>query len=526
MKNDTFGIFNGSGTKSRISKSVELTRASLIQVKGIFWIWFGWLAAGKLHILAGAAGTGKTNIAMWMAAIISVGSKGGRSWPGNIYAPAGHVIIWTGEDSIEDTILPRLMALGANLDNIHVLRGAEEHGRKRPFDFSLDIGELSAEIARIGGVTLVIIDSIVQVVAGDSNKNSDVRQSLAPLVDIAERHNFAVLGITHLAKGSSKKDPLDRVAGSMAFGAVARVVMVTAKIKSNPPTEGFPGSCVLVRAKSNIGKDDGGFEYQIETAEFQDGLHTISTSRACFNDTPLQGAAKEILKFAETDNVEGKATKVDLAAEFLSSVLANGPLAFPEIELRAKDAGIAMSAIVRAKSVLGIQSQKQSGIGSVSPSIWTFSPSFSNNMAPNGFGGIASVYDSGRHNLFQTPVASVASVAPVAPVAPVDVNIADLMQSALLSKIDAMTAKNSDSGGYVDAELDEREAEAKNYKICYETAYAAAQPAAFSAYVTTGQEDIATESATKAAYGATDNSYAADDAIADAVRAAITDCSE
>ena len=219
--------------KPYLSKRVQLIPASHIQIRPILWLWPGWLAAGKLHILAGSAGTGKTNIALFMAATISKGGFGGKRWPDYSFARVGHVVIWTGEDSVEETIIPRLKALGADLERVHILKGTEENGRAvRPFDFAKDIELLSNEMARLGDVKLVIIDSIVQAVAGDSNKNSEVRKALEPLVEKAEKHNCAIVGITHLAKGSKTKDPLDRVAGSMAFGAVARVVLVTAKVKS------------------------------------------------------------------------------------------------------------------------------------------------------------------------------------------------------------------------------------------------------------------------------------------------------
>ncbi|MFZ1548630.1 MAG: AAA family ATPase, partial [Candidatus Nitrotoga sp.] len=292
-------------------RSVDVMQASLIPIKSIDWIWHGWLSAGKFHILAGAAGTGKTNLAMWMASIVSVGSHGGKSWPENIYAPKGGVLIWSGEDGIEDTIIPRLIASGADLNNVHIIRGAIEHGYRRPFDFKSDLDELSAEMMKIGPVSLVIIDSIVQAVAGDSNKNSEVRHALDPLIALAEQHNCAILGITHLTKNSSKKDPLDRVAGSMAFGAVARIVMITAKIKGNSSTENLSDSCVLVRAKSNISRDVGGYEYTVEPVEFQDFNKYISTSRINLNETLLTGSAQEILKFAETDNEGGKVSRVD-----------------------------------------------------------------------------------------------------------------------------------------------------------------------------------------------------------------------
>jgi hypothetical protein len=216
--------------KSRLSDGIEMPCAASIPPKQINWIWYGYLAAGKFHILAGPAGTGKTSVALDMAATISNGGFGGRQWPDKAFAPKGNVIIWSGEDGVEDTIVPRLIAAGADMSRIFILRGTVEHGRSRSFNFANDIPALILEIEKIGTVSLVIIDSIVQAVAGDSNKNSDVRHALTPLTELGEHHHCAILGITHLSKGSKKKDPLDRVTGSLAFAATARVVMITAKV--------------------------------------------------------------------------------------------------------------------------------------------------------------------------------------------------------------------------------------------------------------------------------------------------------
>jgi RecA-family ATPase len=103
-------------------------------------------------------------------------------------------------------------------------------------------------------VALLIVDPIVSAVMGDSHKNGEVRRGLQPLVDLAARHACALIGITHYSKGTTGRDPLERVTGSLAFGAVARVVMGTAK----PTGPGEPRR--LVRAKSNLEPYGGGLE--------------------------------------------------------------------------------------------------------------------------------------------------------------------------------------------------------------------------------------------------------------------------
>lgn len=213
-------------------KEVEVTCAAFIPPIAVDWIWNGNLAAGKLTVMAGAPGTGKTLIALTCAAIVSNGGMGGLCWPDGTYSPTGNVLIWSGEDGVEDTIIPRLIAANADLSRVHIIGATLENGRRRSFSFEKDLPHLEEKFRQIGKVNLVIIDSIAQVVDGDSHKNSDVRRALEPLIQLAENYGCAILGITHLTKQSKGKAPLDRVAGSFAFSAVARVVLMTAKVSS------------------------------------------------------------------------------------------------------------------------------------------------------------------------------------------------------------------------------------------------------------------------------------------------------
>lgn len=97
---------------------VMLLRGDSIKPEPIDWLWDGWLAAGKLHVLAGAPGTGKSTIAFALAAALTAG----RWWPDGKRAPVGSVLIWSGEDDPADTIMPRLLAAGADPARIYIVR--------------------------------------------------------------------------------------------------------------------------------------------------------------------------------------------------------------------------------------------------------------------------------------------------------------------------------------------------------------------------------------------------------------------
>ncbi|KGX48086.1 hypothetical protein Y600_6164 [Burkholderia pseudomallei MSHR3709] len=137
-------------------------------------IWKDWLYVAKVHLLAGPPSTGKTTIAMTMAATISTGGL----WPDGSCSPRGRVVIWSSEDGIEDTVIPRLVAAGADLSNIEVLRMTVENWSRRQFDPVRDLRLLEDKIRQLGDVALVIIDSIAELMPGSPGNNNKVRKSL------------------------------------------------------------------------------------------------------------------------------------------------------------------------------------------------------------------------------------------------------------------------------------------------------------------------------------------------------------
>lgn len=333
-------------THQRQYSSVSLQCAATIHPKSISWLWPGWLAKNKLHILAGTAGTGKTTIAISLAATIS---KGG-SFPDGSKSNQGSVLIWSGEDSPADTLVPRLMAADANLNKIHFIGDTTANNEPRSFDPANDMPLLLQAAKLIPDLVLLIVDPVVNAVAGDSHKNVEVRRALQPIVDFGERLNCAVLGITHFTKGTGGREPLERVTGSLAFGALARIVLATAKI-----TDGDKTKRIICRAKSNIGLDDGGFEYDLQQKEVKAG---IFSSYALWGDA-IEGSAKDLI--AEPDNREtgeNGNSALDDAKDFLCELLAENEMAQKDIETESKGAGHSIASIRRAKTALKIKSSK------------------------------------------------------------------------------------------------------------------------------------------------------------------------
>ncbi|WP_144157625.1 AAA family ATPase [Paraburkholderia sp. BCC1885] len=345
-----------SGNSGGGGNGVELVPASEIPMLPILWLWKFWLARGKFHILAGPPATGKTTLAIAVGAAFTIGG----TLPDGTMAPVGTIVIWTCEDSVEDTVMPRLAAAGADLRRVLVLYGGKERGgRNRTFDFETDLPGLEAAVTHRGDVVLIIIDSIAHAIPA-SNNNSRVRKALDPLVALAERTSCAILGLTHVNKGSKKKDPLDRINGSVAIGALSRIAWVVARDESGGE-DGTPRS-VLVRAKSNLGPVEGGFAYHIDSVDVLITQGCVAHSSKVTWDGPLAGSPREILGDAEGATATGREDRKQEATAFLASLLAGGPKPVEEIGQMARDAGLSWATVRRASAEMGMSKFRPIGM--------------------------------------------------------------------------------------------------------------------------------------------------------------------
>jgi len=328
--------------------SLQIVNMATIQAQAINWLWSGWLPLGKLTILAGAGGCGKTNL---LLALIATITTNGIFPDGSKCTDTGKVLIYSTEDDPNDTLLPRLIANGADLSKIDFIAGRiNDKGEREPFDPTKDLPLLNAYAKQNPDIKLLMIDPIISAVGGDSNKATDVRRSLQVVVDFAQEFNCAVVGITHFAKGTSGSSPAERIIGSQAFTALARMVWSAAKREDE-------NDCILVRAKSNISTLDGGIKYQIEPETV---LENIETTKTVWLGT-IEGSAKELLNEAESSEHSG--STVDLAKEFLVDVLSPVErMSKTDLEAEAKGAGYSWASIRRAQATLNIKPFKEGAV--------------------------------------------------------------------------------------------------------------------------------------------------------------------
>ena len=191
--------------------------------------------------------------------ICSIISSGGQ-WPvSGGTCEKGNIIILSAEDRADDMIVPRLKAVNADLEKIHIIEAVKtDDGNEKTFDLSSDVELLKNEAVQIGNVKLIIIDPISAYLGKiDSHRNTEVRDALNPIIKFADEIGACLLCVTHLNKGSSG-NALSRVAGSIAFAAAARACFVVTRDPDDPDRR------LMLPLKNNLAKDTYGFAYRIE----------------------------------------------------------------------------------------------------------------------------------------------------------------------------------------------------------------------------------------------------------------------
>jgi putative DNA primase/helicase len=313
----------------------------------IDWLWRNWIAIGKVSCLAGEGGKGKSTILCDIAGR----TTSGEVWPDGAAASApGSVIILAAEDDVADTLVPRLLTVGANMSRMHTIRAVrnEDHSR-RTFNLQADLARLEAEITRLGDVRLVIIDPISSYLGKvDSHKNAEVRSVLEPLGEMASRMRVAVVCNNHFSKGNGNAN--SRIIGSVAFVNQARAAFIVTTDADDPDR------LLLMPSKMNNAPIKHGLAYRIEGTVIEAGGQDILTSRIAWETTLVTISADEALA-AHDDKGEAKTAKEE-AIEFLKDLLSKGEVAVKEAETAARNAGITAKPLRAAKNALGVVSRR------------------------------------------------------------------------------------------------------------------------------------------------------------------------
>ena len=331
-------------------------RLSDVEEQEVEWLWTNRIPIGKLTLLAGDPGLGKSFVTVDMAARVSTGA----SWPdcSAESQPVGSVVLFNCEDDIADTVLPRLIRAGGDPSKVIALQGVritdgEGQQRQRGFSLDRDLPALIEVLKSNPDARLVVIDPVSAYCGQtDSHNNTDVRGMLAPLAELASHHRVAIVMVTHLAKGKGNKS-VYRAMGSLAFAAAARAVWYVAK------DHGDDSRRLILMAKMNVCQESAGVAYR------------LSDGAVCWDEVPVQMTADEHLEqeMQPERKSSGPGKAVVHAIEWLTETLSSGSMLVTEIERLADDAGISMPTLKRAKRQTGVKSRRQ-GFGPDSVVRW------------------------------------------------------------------------------------------------------------------------------------------------------------
>jgi putative DNA primase/helicase len=341
--------------------SVIMVHTSDIVPERIEWLWQGFIAVGRLTGLVGYPGLGKSQVGLDLAATVSTG----RDFPGGgSNAEAGDVIILSAEDDPADTIVPRLIAAGANRSRIRIVKAVNDGDGERPFNLSVDLDRLEKE-HDLAHVKLLLIDpasSYLGSAKGNSvnrNNGGEVRTILDRLASFAAKHGLAVLAVSHLNK-SSGASAITRIMGSTEWVAVPRAVFLVTE-------EAGTGGRLFLPLKNNLAPDRIGYAFRIENQIVADG---IGTSAIAWDRDPVTITAEEALAAA--------AKRAPSAAiDFLQQALSDGPMDQTECVRLGKEAGYTEKILRTAREKLGVQPKKE-GFGKTGKWVWEL---------PGGTGG-------------------------------------------------------------------------------------------------------------------------------------------
>lgn len=293
------------------TRHIHLTPAANIKPRPVWWLWKNRLALGTLGLLAGREGAGKSTLAYWITARLTQGELYGY-----YYGKPKAVLVVAAEDSWEHTIVPRLIAAGANLNLVHRVEVLSTLGLLVGMKLPGDL--LSLEKSAIDtGAALLLLDPLMSRLGDlDTHRDAEVRQALEPLVAVADRVSMSVLGIIHHNKSGSS-DPLQLVMGSKAFTAVARSVHTVV----TDPDDDTRQRRLFGTPKNNLGRSDlPTFTFTINSYGVDTDEGTAFTSQMEWGEE-LAASIDDTLQRA-TELGEDRGATVD-AAEWLGDYIAS-----------------------------------------------------------------------------------------------------------------------------------------------------------------------------------------------------------
>jgi len=319
----------------------KITLLADVQPERVRWLWWRRIPLGKLTLIDGDPGDGKSTLTLDLAARVTLGREMPDGTASDLSGPGG-VVLLSAEDGPADTIRPRFDAAGGDVRRIAVLECAVAGDRERSLTLA-DLPLIEAAIVQLDA-RLVVIDPLMAYLGGETNsyRDQDVRAVLSPLARLAERYGVAIVVVRHFAKGATTK-VLYKGGGSIGITGAVRAEMMVAR----DPEEPDGPRRILAQTKSNLGPFPSALAFRLETTA-NEVAHIVWEGETHHT--------AEALVAAPPDRDERDAQSE--AEEVLRHILAAGRIDVATATAEAKKAGVSERTLKRAKKTLGVVSER------------------------------------------------------------------------------------------------------------------------------------------------------------------------
>lgn len=304
---------------------LKMIRMSEVQSQEVKWLWYPFIPYGKLTIIQGDPGDGKTTLVLNIAAKLSKGEYLDNDM--NVQEPV-NVIYQTAEDGLGDTIKPRLLAAGADCSRVLVIDDREQ---------PLTMLDMRLEEAIIQTkARLVVLDPIQGFLGADvdMHRANEIRPVMKRVAVLAEKYQCAIILIGHMNKNSNGKSSY-RGLGSIDFQAAARSVLIVGRVKEEPETR------VVCHVKSSLAPEGKSIAFRLD------------------KDNGFEWVGEYDISADELLSGDSRGQKSRQAKAFLLNILSAGKIPQKKIEEEAQKHGIMMKTLRNVKRELNIKSKKE-----------------------------------------------------------------------------------------------------------------------------------------------------------------------
>ena len=345
--------------KAATRTSPVLTCMADVEPRSISWLWQGRIPLGRISLLVGRPGEGKSFLTTDMAARVTTGTP----WPDGALCPMGSVILISAEDDPGDTIRPRLDAHHTDVRRVHQLtavRRVDDAGHQHERMVTLaDVDAIETVLKRLHDCKLIVVDPIGSFLGGktDAHRDNEVRSVLAPIALLAEKYGPAVLVLAHRRKSVGESAD-DSALGSRAFTGIARAVWHLSRDPENKTRR------LLLPGKNNLADEGDGLAFSIGG----------EPPRLWWEDSPVAMSADQGLAVEQAAHKPGPdADAQNAAVAWLDTALAGGPRLAKELtDEWINGEGGAKRTLECARQALGVEAYRPEN-----PGPWFWRSSFS-----------------------------------------------------------------------------------------------------------------------------------------------------